>query len=183
MKKVIKGKLYNTDSALSVCCRNVPVKFPAGEYGIEMKLDLRLELYRSVVIKPGLTFEGAYNADLYPRWREEMVDFRKGDFFLVASVGYSTETPRAMTDEEAQEFMDSCDCPVDTWTKYFGTGSDDVAGDFVNLKRQIQSKDWTIESNQKTIDSKNARIRELEEQLKAARTLVAGANHDEDPED
>lgn len=183
MKKVIKGKLYNTDSALSVCSRVVPVKFPVGEYGVEMKLDLRLELYRSVTVKPGHTFEEAYNAESYRRWREEMVDFRKGDFFLVVSAGYSNETARAMTDEEAQEFMDSCDCPASTWTKYFGSGSDDAAGEFVDLKQQLQSKDWAIESNQKTIDSKNARIKDLEEQLKAARMLVAGANHDEDPED
>lgn len=183
MKKVIKGKLYNTDSALSVCYRSVPVKFPAGEYGIEMKLDLRLELYRSVVVKPGRTFEEAFNSESYRHWREEMVDFRRGDFFLVATAGYSNETARAMTVEEAQEFMDSCDCSADKWTKYFGSGSDDAAGDFVDLKQQIRSKDWTIENSQKTIDSKNARIKELEEQLKAARTLVAGANHDEDPED
>lgn len=182
MKKVIKGKLYNTDSALGVCSRTVPVKFPVGEYGVEMKLDIRLELFRSVTVKPGHTFEEAYKKDSYRHWREEMVDFRKGDFFLVVSVGYYGEVPRAMTDEEAQEFMDSCDCGAEMWEKYFGTGSD-PAGEFVDLKQQLQSKDRTIESNQKTIDSKNARIRDLEEQLKAARTLVAGANHDQDPED
>ena len=182
MKKVIKGKLYNTDSALSVCYRNVPVKFPTGEYGIEMKLDLRLELFRSVTVKPGHTFEEAYNKDSYRRWREEMVDFRKGDFFLVAAAGYSNEVPRAMTDEEAQDFMDSCNCDAELWEKFFGTGSD-PAGEFASLKQQLQTKDWTIENNQKTIESRNARIKELEEQLKAARTLVAGANHDQDPED
>lgn len=182
MKKIVKGRLYDTDGARQVCYRTVPVKFPVGEYGIEMKLDVRLELYRSVAVKPGHTFEEAYDKDSYRHWREEMVDFRKGDFFLVASAGYSNEVPRAMTAEEAQEFMDSCDCDAEKWEKYFGTGSD-PAGEFASLKQKIQDRDWTIENSQKTIDSKNARIRELEEQLKAARTLVAVADPDKDPED
>lgn len=176
MKKIIKGKMFDTESAISVCHRTISMKVPVIGYNIEAKVDIRLELYRKVVAKPNYTLEEAYNAGAFYPWREEKIDLHKGEFFLVASTSYSAYTARVMTDEEAQEFMDSCDCPEETWTKYFGTDSDDTSA-FVDLKKQLQSKDWTIENSQKEIESKNARIKELEDQLNATRLLIAGASN------
>jgi hypothetical protein len=98
MKKVINGKVYNTETATMICSRS---------YG---------QGYRD------------FNA-----WEETLYVTKKGQFFLYYwgganskySVYVSTNTRsessgiKLLTEDEAREFAEKCNCDPDVYEKYF----------------------------------------------------------------
>jgi len=119
MKKVVGGRVYDTDAATQVV--NWREKLP-GPGGIEVEVSVSLN--REYVLKAGEKAEDAVSATSYGSMRVDSakVDERAGRFFLLFQTsgwGNRASRVRPVDDEEARRYVELYG-DYDVYCRFFG---------------------------------------------------------------
>lgn len=166
MKKVVNGKVYDTDMAATVTSWNEE----SCVAGIKVKVGIMLN--RKYVLKEGVAPEDALRVSSWGgvSTDTEKLDKAKGEFFLSYDTGsWDEESKRIVpvSDEQAKEIVEKR-CSFDEYVSLFG----DPRGVVVTpdaLKKAVgdqRSRDYEERSKvEKQRDAAVARISELEARI------------------
>lgn len=152
MKKVVNGRVYDTDMAAIVARWDEE----AHVAGVRVKVGVRLN--RKYVLKEGVAPEDALTVSSWGgvSTDSEKVDKTRGEFFLSFETGaWDEESKRIVpvSDDEAKQIVEKR-CSFDEYVGWFG----DPRGLVV-----------TPEAVRKAVDARNTKAYEAERRLKAER--------------
>ena len=155
MKRIVGGRLFDTDNMFEVASRDVEVKDPVT--GVLSRY--RETLYREVQLKPGETVDTACTKEPYCcRWDEDRVDLRRGEFvFVVQRVWNADEASLAPLGESRARAW---------FERYFPGRVEDYETFFGPLRSQFDSDGRTGLATE-TISRLEHRIASLECDVKA----------------
>lgn len=188
MKRIVGGRLFDTQNMFEVASRDVEVKDPVT--GVLSKYTETL--YREVQLKPGETVDTAYAKGSYCyRWDEDKVDLRRGEFIFVVRRGWNDDEAllEPLGESAARAWFERCfPSRIEDYEKFFGPlrnqfGSDGRSGlateTISRLESEIESLKYDVKTEQKhsaemdeAIKAKDAEIESLRRKLDA---LEAGA--------
>ena len=152
MKKIVNGRVYDTDMAATVTTWNEE----GCVAGARVKVSVRLN--RKYVLREGVAPEDALKVSSWGGVSAdgEKIDRTRGEFFLSFEIGsWDEESKRItpITDDEAKSIVEKR-CSFEEYVRWFG----DPRGLVV-----------TPEAVRKAVDARSAKAYEEEEKLKAER--------------
>ena len=161
MKKVVNGRVYDTDMAATVTTWNEE----SCVAGVKVKVSVRLN--RKYVLKEGVAPEDALNVTSWGgvRTDSEKIDTTRGEFFLSFETGsWDEESKRIVpvSDEEAKQIVEKR-CSFDEYVRWFG----DPRGLVV-----------TPDAVKKAVDARGAQAYDAERKLKAERDAAQARVHE-----
>ena len=167
MKRIINGRLYDTENCLEVGA----VLRRACDPVTGAELEYRETLYREVQLRPGESVDSAYRKGSYSyKWDETKVDTRRGAFVLVVRQGWNDDTAKfvLLEEEDARWWLEKHrPSDVETYEKLFGPlrnqfsadGQAGLATDTISkLESRLSSQQWDLESKDKSIREKDGQI-------------------------
>lgn len=167
MKKVVNGRVYDTDMAATVTSWNEETHVA----GVRVKVSVRLK--RKYVLKEGVAPEDALKVSSWGGVSTdgEKVDTTRGEFFLSFETGsWDEESKRIVpvSDDEAKEIVEKR-CSFEEYVRWFGDPRGlVVTPDAVRKAVDARStKAYEDESKLKAErDAAKARVSELEERVR-----------------
>jgi hypothetical protein len=167
MKKVVNGRVYDTDMAASVTSWNEETHVA----GVRVKVSVRLN--RKYVLKEGVAPEDALKVSSWGgvSTGSEKVDTTRGEFFLSFETGsWGEESKRIVpvSDDEAKSIVEKR-CSFDEYVRWFG----DPRGLVVTpeaVRKAVETQrlhDYDEKSRvEKERDAAKARVSELEDRVR-----------------
>ena len=171
MKKIVNGRVYDTDAAHTITNWNETVPGPGG-----VKVNVQVRLHRAYCFKEGIAPEDAVTTTSWGGVSIDIdkVDKARGEFFLSYEAGSWDEGARRIvpvTDDEAKGIVEDR-CSFDEYVRWFGDPRGAVV--MIDAVRKAvdarASKDyddqrkveWERDDARRRVEELEARVRELE---------------------
>lgn len=184
MKRIVGGRLFDTQNMFEVASRDVEAEDPVT--GVLSKY--RETLYREVQLKPGETVDTAYTkkGSYCHRWDKDKVDLRRGEFIFVVQRGWNDDEAslEPLGESAARAWFERCfPGRIEDYEKFFGPprnqfdsdGRSGLATETVSrLESKIESLEYDVKTEQRhsaemdeAIKAKDAEIESLRRKLDA----------------
>lgn len=171
MKRIINGRLYDTDNMIEVGTR----QFKTIDPNLGADVSYNETLYREVALRPGETVDTAYVKDAYSyRWEDGKIDKRRGGFVLLRCRGWSDDpTLTPVSDADARAWFErhhGGEC--DRYAEFFGEPETQFPGSreaatVRELESTVSSQRWSLGRKDEEIKAKDAEIAALKAKLDA----------------
>lgn len=166
MKKVVKGRVYDTDMAATVATW----KEESSVAGVNVTVDIRLN--RNYVLKEGVAPEEATKVSCWGTSIDrEKIDQAKGEFFLSFEASTWDEGSKRIvpvSDDQAKEIVEKR-CSFDEYVRLFGDprGAVLTTDAVKNAVKKQRMDDYEEKLKiEKERDTAKSRISELEERIR-----------------
>ena len=167
MKKVVDGKVYDTDMAASV------TTWKEESYVSGVKVTVSVRLNRKYVLKEGVAPEEALKVSSWGgvSTDSKKVDKTRGEFFLSFETGsWDEETKRIVpvSDDEAKRIVEKR-CSFEDYVSWFGDPRGIVVTPEAVRKAVDQQRSYDYDEKSQVVkecDAAKARVSELEDRIR-----------------